>query len=107
MEPPITADGPAAQLGGPERVVFDATDYLPNEPKDGRAEYLAVHITGARYFDIDAFADTDTDPVHSRAARELDQQPLMMLGTSAGDGTAGLLTLPLLRAAVLLSGPPK
>jgi thiosulfate/3-mercaptopyruvate sulfurtransferase len=45
-------------------VVFDATKYLPNEPKDGHAEFLHAHIPGARYFDIDQIADTDTDLPH-------------------------------------------
>ena len=44
--------------------MFDATKYLPTEAKDGRAEFLAAHIPGARYFDIDEVADRDTDLPH-------------------------------------------
>ena len=44
--------------------MFDATKYLPNEPKDGKAEFLRAHIPGARYFDIDQIADPDTDLPH-------------------------------------------
>ncbi len=54
----------AAELGKPDLVVFDATKYLPNENKDGRTEFLAAHIPGARYFDIDEVADPDTDLPH-------------------------------------------
>jgi len=54
----------AAELGKPDLVVFDATKYLPNENKEGRSEFLAVHIPGARYFDIDEVADLDTDLPH-------------------------------------------
>ncbi len=64
MEPLVTTGWLAAELGKPDIVVFDATKYLPNEPKDGHAEFLAAHIPGARYFDIDAIADTDTDLPH-------------------------------------------
>jgi thiosulfate/3-mercaptopyruvate sulfurtransferase len=64
MEPLVTTDWLAGELGKPDLVVFDATKYLPNEPKDGHAEFLAVHIPGARYFDIDAIADPDTDLPH-------------------------------------------
>ncbi len=64
MEPLVSTDWLAAQLGSPDLVVFDATKYLPNEPKDGRTEFLAGHIRGARYFDIDLFADPDTDLPH-------------------------------------------
>ncbi len=54
----------AGRLGAPGLVVFDATKYLPNEPKDPVAEFLAAHIPGARLFDIDAIADPDTDLPH-------------------------------------------
>ncbi len=64
MESLVTTDWLAGELGKPDLIVFDATKYLPNEPKDGHAEFLAAHIPGARYFDIDAIADTDTDLPH-------------------------------------------
>ena len=64
MGPLVTTDWLAAELGKPDLVVFDATKYLPNEPKDGRAEFLKAHIPGARYFDIDEMADQDTDLPH-------------------------------------------
>jgi thiosulfate/3-mercaptopyruvate sulfurtransferase len=64
MEPLVTTDWLAGELGKPDLVVFDATKYLPNEPKDGRAEFFAAHIPGARYFDIDVIADPDTDLPH-------------------------------------------
>jgi thiosulfate/3-mercaptopyruvate sulfurtransferase len=54
----------AAELGKPDLLVFDCTKYLPNEPFDGKAEFLKAHIPGARYFDIDEFADPDTDLPH-------------------------------------------
>ncbi len=64
MGPLITTEWLAGEIGGPDLIVFDATKYLPNENKDGRAEFLRAHIPGARYFDIDAVADTDTDLPH-------------------------------------------
>jgi len=64
MGPLVTTDWLAAELGKPDLVIFDATKYLPNEPKDGIAEYRRAHIPGARYFDIDRIADTDTDLPH-------------------------------------------
>ena len=64
MEPLVTTEWLAGELGKPDLVVFDATKYLPNENKDGRAEFLRAHIPGARYFDIDEVADTDTDLPH-------------------------------------------
>ncbi len=64
MQALVTTDWLAGELGKPDLVVFDATKYLPNEPKDGRAEFRAAHIPGARYFDIDEVADPDTDLPH-------------------------------------------
>ena len=64
MGPLVTTEWLAGELGKPDLVVFDATKYLPNEPKDGKAEFLKAHIPGARYFDIDQIADTDTDLPH-------------------------------------------
>jgi thiosulfate/3-mercaptopyruvate sulfurtransferase len=64
MGPLVTTDWLAADLGKPDLVVFDATKYLPNEDKDGHAEFLRAHIPGARYFDIDVVADPDTDLPH-------------------------------------------
>ncbi|MBV8613477.1 MAG: sulfurtransferase [Acetobacteraceae bacterium] len=64
MQPLVSTEWLAERLGGPDLVVLDATMYLPNEAKDGRAEFLAGHIQGARYFDIDVFADAETDLPH-------------------------------------------
>ncbi len=64
MDPVVSTEWLASQLGNAGLVVFDATKYLPNDGKDGRAEYRRAHIPGARYFDIDEVADPDTDLPH-------------------------------------------
>ena len=64
MDPLVTTDWLAAHLRDPGLVVFDATKYLPNEGKDGQAEFTRAHIPGARCFDIDAVADQDTTLPH-------------------------------------------
>lgn len=64
MGPLVTTDWLAGELGKPDLIVFDATKYLPNESRDGKAEFLTAHIPGARYFDIDEVADQDTDLPH-------------------------------------------
>ncbi len=62
--PLVTTEWLAGELGKPDLIVFDATKYLPNEPKDGKAEFTRAHIPGARFFDIDLIADPDTDLPH-------------------------------------------
>ncbi len=64
MGPLVTTEWLAEALGAADLIVFDATKYLPNEAKDGQAEFLKSHIPGARYFDIDLVADADTDLPH-------------------------------------------
>jgi thiosulfate/3-mercaptopyruvate sulfurtransferase len=64
MEPLVTTEWLAGESGKSDLVIFDATKYLPNEDKDGKAEFLKSHIPGARYFDIDEIADPDTTLPH-------------------------------------------
>jgi len=64
MKPLVSTEWLAAELGKSDFLLFDATKYLPNENRDGRAEFLAAHIPGARYFDIDEVADPDSDLPH-------------------------------------------
>ena len=54
----------ADQLDKPNVVVVDGSFYLPTQKRDAKAEYLAGHIPGAVFFDIDAIADHSTDLPH-------------------------------------------
>jgi thiosulfate/3-mercaptopyruvate sulfurtransferase len=45
-------------------VVVDGTYHLPTLKRDARAEYLAGHIPGAVFFDVNAIADSSTDLPH-------------------------------------------
>jgi thiosulfate/3-mercaptopyruvate sulfurtransferase len=60
----VTTEWLAARLGEPELVVVDGSFYLPALKRDAKAEYLAEHIPGAVFFDIDAIADHSTDLPH-------------------------------------------
>ncbi len=54
----------AENLGAPDLAVIDGTFFMPDEQRDARAEYLAGHIPGAVFFDIDAIADHTTELPH-------------------------------------------
>lgn len=54
----------AENLASPELMVFDASWHMPAANRDPRAEYLAGHIPGAVFFDIDAIADHSTGLPH-------------------------------------------
>jgi thiosulfate/3-mercaptopyruvate sulfurtransferase len=54
----------AGELGKPNIVPVDGSFYLSAQKRDARAEFLAGHIPGAVFFDINAIADRDTDLPH-------------------------------------------
>lgn len=56
-DPFVSTEWLAENLGAPDLVIVDASWYLPNANRDPKAEYLAAHIPGAVFFDIDAIAD--------------------------------------------------
>lgn len=51
----------AERLGAPDIRVIDATWFLPNAGRSGKAEYAQAHIPGAVFFDIDEISD-DASP---------------------------------------------
>jgi thiosulfate/3-mercaptopyruvate sulfurtransferase len=60
----VTTDWLAARLREPELSIVDGSFYLPALKRDAKAEYLAGHIPGAVFFDIDAIADHSTELPH-------------------------------------------
>jgi thiosulfate/3-mercaptopyruvate sulfurtransferase len=62
--PLVTTDWLAARIGEPSLVLVDASWYLPAAKRDPAAEYLASHLPGAVFFDIDGIADTSTGLPH-------------------------------------------
>jgi thiosulfate/3-mercaptopyruvate sulfurtransferase len=64
MDNLVTAAWLKQNLGTPGLVLLEATKYLPNENKDGYAAFLAAHIPGAQYFDLDVIADIDSALPH-------------------------------------------
>jgi thiosulfate/3-mercaptopyruvate sulfurtransferase len=54
----------AGQIGKPGVVVVDGSFYLATQKRDAKAEYVAAHIPGAVFFDIEAVADHSSDLPH-------------------------------------------
>jgi len=54
----------AGELGRPNVAIVDGSFYLATQKRDARAEYLAGHIPGAVFFDINAIADHSSDLPH-------------------------------------------
>jgi thiosulfate/3-mercaptopyruvate sulfurtransferase len=60
----VTTDWLAERIGKPGIAVVDGSYYLPQLNRDPRAEYIAAHIPGAVFFDIEEIADTTSDLPH-------------------------------------------
>ncbi len=54
----------ADRIGKPGVTVIDGSFYLAVQQRDAKAEYIAGHIPGAVFFDINAVADLTTDLPH-------------------------------------------
>jgi thiosulfate/3-mercaptopyruvate sulfurtransferase len=68
----------AGELGKPDVVIVDGSYYLPTQNRDARAEYVAAHIPGAVFFDINAVADHSTELPHMLPGPD-------QFGAAAGD----------------------
>ena len=60
----VSTDWLAAHMKDSDLRILDASTYLPGVDRDGRTEYDAVHIPGARFFDIDDVSDGRSDLPH-------------------------------------------
>ena len=60
----VETDWLAARLTAPDLVILDGTMHLPTAKRDARAEYLAGHLPGALFFDIDEVSDHTSDLPH-------------------------------------------
>jgi thiosulfate/3-mercaptopyruvate sulfurtransferase len=68
----------AGELGKPDVVIVDGSYYLPTQNRDARAEYVAAHVPGAVFFDINAVADHSTELPHMLPGPD-------QFGAAAGD----------------------
>jgi thiosulfate/3-mercaptopyruvate sulfurtransferase len=80
----VTTQWLADHLDAPDVVVMDGSYYLPTMKRDARTEYLAAHIPGAVFFDIDAIADHASDLPHMLPKPEAFSSAMRELGI--GDG---------------------
>lgn len=72
------------RLDAPDIVIVDASYYLPDAGRDGRAEYNEQRIPGAVFFDIDEIADTQSPLPHTMPPAEKFSSQMRKMGI--GDG---------------------
>jgi thiosulfate/3-mercaptopyruvate sulfurtransferase len=75
----------AGEIGKPDVVVVDGSYYLTTQKRDAKAEYLAGHIPGAVFFDLNAVADHSTDLPHMLPGPDQFGQAVSALGISEKD----------------------
>jgi thiosulfate/3-mercaptopyruvate sulfurtransferase len=63
-------------------VVVDASWHLPTAKRDAKAEFLAAHIPGAQFYDLDAGADPTTALPHMMPTAEKFARDMAVLGVS-------------------------
>jgi len=84
MDPLVTTDWLAKHLPDPDVRVVDGTWHMPQAKRDPRAEFEAVHIPGAVFFDIDAIADRTTTLPHMLPSPEAFGAAVGALGIGNG-----------------------
>jgi thiosulfate/3-mercaptopyruvate sulfurtransferase len=118
----VSTDWLLAHLADPDLVVIDASWHMPATGRDGRREFLAGHIPGAAFFDLDAVSDQTSPLPHMLPSPEDFASAMGALGVRNDmrvvvyDG-AGLFSAPRLwwmlrifghdRIAILDGGLPK
>jgi len=105
----VSTEWLADHLKKPDVAIVDASWYLPTAKRDAHAEYLAGHIPGAVFFDIDAIADRTTALPHMLPTPQDFARMVGALGI--GDGMtivvydeAGLFSAPRVRWTFLAMG---
>ena len=78
----VSTDWLLAHLSDPGVVVIDASWHMPAANRDGRREFLAGHIPGAAFFDLDAVSDQTSPLPHMLPSPEDFASAMGALGVS-------------------------
>ena len=78
----VSTDWLLAHLSDPAVVVIDASWHMPATNRDGRREFLAGHIPGAAFFDLDAVSDHTSPLPHMLPSPEDFASAMGALGVS-------------------------
>lgn len=81
----VSTEWLAARLGGAGLRVLDGSTYLPTSGRDPAAEYLAGHIPGAVFFDVDASSDQTSPLPHMLPSPEAFARRMTELGLHDDD----------------------
>jgi thiosulfate/3-mercaptopyruvate sulfurtransferase len=85
IEPLVSTEWLAAHLRDPDLRVLDGSWHMPQLKRDPRAEFVASHLPGAVFFDIDGIADRSTPLPHMLPTPDAFAEAVGALGVGAGD----------------------
>ena len=85
MDSLVSTQWLADRLGEPALSIVDASWFMPASGRSGRDEFLAAHIPGARFLDIDEVRDTDHPAPHMLPSAEAFAAAMQRLGIDRDD----------------------
>jgi thiosulfate/3-mercaptopyruvate sulfurtransferase len=85
MDSLVSTQWLADHLGEPDLLIVDSSWFMPASGRSGREEYLAAHIPGARFFDLDEVSDRSDPSPHMLPGAEQFAQAMEQLGVGSGD----------------------
>jgi len=85
MDSLVSTDWLAQHLGDTDLMVVDASWHMPASGRSGLEEYLAAHIPGARYLDIDEVSDKANPAPHSLPSAADFGTAMEQLGVGSND----------------------
>ena len=85
MDDLVSTEWLADKLGQADLVAVDASFFMPSSERRAGAEFLAAHIPGARFLDIDQLADKSNPAPHMLPSAEEFGAAMEALGIGRGD----------------------
>jgi len=80
MDSLVSTEWLSQHLGEPDLTIVDASWFMPASGRSGREEYLAAHVPGARFLDIDAVRDANHPAPHMLPSAQAFGQSMERLG---------------------------
>jgi thiosulfate/3-mercaptopyruvate sulfurtransferase len=81
----VSTDWLVEHLGEADLKVLDASAFLPGQGRNAREEFVAGHIPGAAFFDLDEVSDHANALPHMLASPQVFATHMRRLGIEAGD----------------------
>ena len=85
MDSLVSTEWLAQHLGEADLVVVDCSWFMPSLGRNGAAEFLAAHIPGARFLDIDELSDRSNPAPHMLPSAGEFGEAMERLGIGSGD----------------------